>query len=61
MADMAKPPDPHDELRDERVTIRLTKRLREQLEEAARTERRSLSDWIVLKLEAAVEPTKARR
>lgn len=43
------------ELRDERITIRITKQLRAAIERAARRDRRKISDWIALQLEEATK------
>lgn len=44
------------EKRDERVTVRMPSSLRKAIERAAVRDRRSVADWIVLALEAAVKP-----
>lgn len=41
--------------RDERVTIRISKQLRDKIERAAERDRRKVSDWIVVKLEDALK------
>lgn len=41
--------------RDERITIRMTKQLREAIERAAKRDRRKISDWITIKLEDAIK------
>lgn len=42
---------PGSDRRDERITIRITKQLRDKIERAADRDRRKVSDWIVVKLE----------
>lgn len=49
---------PSAERRDERITIRITKQLREAIERAAKRERRKISDWIVVRLEDAIKQGK---
>lgn len=44
--------------RDERITIRITKKLRDRIERAAERDRRNLSDWIVVTLEDALKQGK---
>jgi len=44
--------------RDERITIRITKQLRDAIERAAKRDRRKISDWIVVKLEDAIKQGK---
>lgn len=44
--------------RDERITIRITKQLRDAIERAAKKDRRKISDWIVVKLEDAIKQGK---
>lgn len=44
--------------RDERITIRITKKLRARIERAAERDRRNLSDWIVVTLEDALKQGK---
>ena len=51
---MTKDPD----RRDERITIRITKQLRDAIERAAKRDRRKISDWIVVKLEDAIKQGK---
>lgn len=46
------------ELRDERITIRITKQLRDKIERAAKRDRRKISDWIVVALEDALKQGK---
>lgn len=51
---MAEDPD----RRDERITIRITKQLRDKIERAAERDRRKISDWIVVKLEDVIKQGK---
>lgn len=44
--------------RDERITIRISKQLRDKIERAAERDRRKVSDWIVVKLEDALKQGK---
>lgn len=49
---------PDADRRDERITIRITKQLRDAIERAAKRDRRKISDWIVVKLEDAIKQGK---